>query len=272
MLASQECQRHEVIQAILDTIRGETYVEIGVAAGECFWRINAKRKIAVDPAPESAVRARVQRVSCRAWWRNGMLSIMNRQTPHHLAETELFEMTSDEFFAHHAKIFVEQHIDVALIDGLHTYPQSLRDVTHCLKYLGPRGVIVMHDCDPPSEAAAIPASSYDAAASLRLPGWTGAWCGDVWKTIIHLRSCREDVRVCVLDCDLGLGIVTRGKPEHMLAYSIQEVERLDYQRLQANRVKLLNVKERAYLHDVLNNLHDREENPISVNETITDPH
>lgn len=35
---------------------------------------------------------------------------------------------------------------------------------------------------------------------------TPPWSGDVWKSIVHLRSIRPDLRVAVLDCDSGVGI------------------------------------------------------------------
>jgi len=96
-------------------------------------------------------------------------------------------------------------LDVVLIDGLHTYSQSLRDFVHSLKWLKDGGVIMMHDCNPASEAAAYPANSLAHACSLNLPGWTNNWNGDVWKTIAHLRASRNDLHIFTLAGDFGLG-------------------------------------------------------------------
>jgi hypothetical protein len=67
-----------------------------------FGRISADEKIAVDPAFKLSARSR-------------------RLADAKARATHYFEMTSDAFFAN-ATAFLEQHgIDVALIDGLHSY-------------------------------------------------------------------------------------------------------------------------------------------------------
>ncbi len=236
-----------IIQTILDRIQGQTYLEIGVEAGRCFWRVNAARKIAVDPALRPAFQQQG----------NGVRLKLERlvRGPQPAGHVSVFAMTSDEFFSRYAEVFSEQRIDVALIDGLHTYDQSLRDVHHCLEYLSPRGVIVIHDCNPPLEAIAYPAPSFEAAQALRLPGWTGAWCGDVWKTIVHLRASRDDLRVFVLDCDWGVGIITLGHTEDRLEYSLGEIRELAYHDLIRNRQHMLNLKPVEYLDTFLTSLH-----------------
>ena len=66
----------------------------------------------------------------------------------------MFRKTSDDFFSLDAhKVFKENKIDVAFIDGLHTYEQSLRDAVNCLKYLNKGGLHYIHDCNPQSEEA-----------------------------------------------------------------------------------------------------------------------
>ena len=59
-----------------------------------------------------------------------------------------------------------------------------------------------------------PAASYtDFLAQQTGPLVIGVWSGDVWKAIVYLRSTRPDLRVAVLKCDLGVGIVRKGSPE-----------------------------------------------------------
>ena len=70
-------------------------------------------------------------------------------------------------------------------------------------YFSDGGVIFLHDCRPLTERRAIPASSFRQAKGINVPGWDGFWNGDVWKAIVHLRSLRKDLKVCVLDCDRG---------------------------------------------------------------------
>ena len=59
------------------------------------------------------------------------------------------------------------------------------------------------------------------------PGFVGEWNGDVLRAIVRLRT-RADLRVVVLDCDQGVGIVRRGSPERSLDLSADDVERLTY--------------------------------------------
>jgi hypothetical protein len=48
---------------------------------------------------------------------------------------------------------------VIFIDGLHTFEQTLQDSYNSLNYLAQGGVIILHDCNPPSEASSTPAQS-----------------------------------------------------------------------------------------------------------------
>lgn len=101
------------------------------------------------------------------------------------------------------------------------------------------GVIVMHDCNPQT-----------AGAAGRFEEWeTGEWNGDVWRTIIHLRSQRPDLTVFVLDIDQGLGIVTRQKPDTMLDLTTAQIQALTYDELVQNREKWLNLKPAAYFYE-----------------------
>ncbi|MEI8191118.1 MAG: class I SAM-dependent methyltransferase, partial [candidate division NC10 bacterium] len=155
----------------------------------------------------------------------------------------LFEITSDEFFMKHAEFAGMQRIDVALVDGLHTYAQSLSDVEHCLEFLKPRGVIVMHDCNPETEDIGRTANSQDEALKLNYPNQGRTWCGDVWRAVVHLRSLRADLRVFVVDCDYGIGIVTPGKAESMLPYSLEQIRSMTYPEFSAKRTLHLNLKD-----------------------------
>ncbi len=238
-LLSQECEiwrqsilnRSKVIQEFINYKKYKTYLEIGVLEGETFLNICSRRKIAVDPYIKISIRKKIASI------RRCYLNIFSRY----------FEMSSDEFFKSKTKLLEKYGLDIILIDGLHTYTQSLIDTKNCLKYLNKDGVIVMHDCNPPSESAAYPANSIEEATSLNLPGWDGEWCGDVWKTIIYLRSIQRNLNVFVLDCDFGLGIITKGEPESIIEYSKEEIDDLTYQELEKYREKILNLKSTEYL-------------------------
>lgn len=220
-------KRYTIIQELLRKRSNPTYLEIGLALGENWFRIRSSRKIGVDP--------RSVFTSPRLPWYYRAAFQVSRATG-----SQFFVETSDDFFAQRAPtVFAHEKIDVAFIDGLHTYEQSFRDVQNCLRYLKSDGVIVLHDCNPPTAAATAPTP----AEALRLSGNRGGWNGDVWKTIVRVRSEHRDLVVSVLDCDEGLGIIRYGTPTSTLAYTPDAIATLTYQALDANRRTLLNLQE-----------------------------
>ncbi|MFH1427409.1 MAG: class I SAM-dependent methyltransferase [Patescibacteria group bacterium] len=220
--------RAEVIQKIINKIKAKTYLEIGVEYGSTFLKIRAKKKIAVDP-------------SLKISWKRKIYYLPE------IFKMKFYKMTSDEFFARRASIFSKNKIDVAFIDGLHTFEQSLNDVENCLKYLSQNGVIIMHDCLPASEAAACPSS----LGAKKMNSWQGEWCGDVWKTIVNLRSQRDDLNIFVLDTDRGIGIIKRGQAENKLNFSETEINKMDYNDFEKNKKEFLNLKPVEYFNDFL---------------------
>ncbi len=209
--------RTEVIQSTIDRNKAKIYLEIGVAKGVNFIDIIAPIKIAVDPnfrLPENYQK----RVNER-----------------------FFETESDKFFEEYKDILGDKKLDVVFIDGLHTYEQSLKDVLNSLKHLNKNGVIIMHDCNPQTAAAAH--KNKQEAVRLKLPGWqSAAWNGDVYKTIINLRSFRKDLNIFTLDCDHGLGIITKGEAENMLNYNEDSINNIGYDKFKKERKKLINLK------------------------------
>lgn len=229
--------RYKVVRQALDGREKPVYLEIGVSRGTTFRRIAADEKIAVDPA--------------------FMLSARSRSLADDKARaTHYFETTSDAFFANETALLEQRGIDVALIDGLHTYGQVVRDVENTLHYLRDDGIIVLHDCNPAHISTAYPATSFTDFRAEN-PWWSVflGWSGDVWKAIVHLRSARHDLRVAVLNCDYGVGIVRKGLPESRLSYSADQIEALSYADLVADRQHLLNLKPPAHLRDFLGSGH-----------------
>lgn len=78
---------------------------------------------------------------------------------------------------------------------------------------------------------------------MNLDGWEGTWNGDVWKTIVYLRSHYKNLHVYVLNTDHGLGIIRKGKPDSMLDFSLEAINNFNYDDLVINREKWLNIKE-----------------------------
>lgn len=224
-----------IIQRIINRINAKTYLEIGVQRGKNFFQISADHKIAVDPAFIFGIKRRILNVP-------------------QFFKHSFFEETSDLFFRHHAeKAFGGKSIDVAFIDGLHTYKQSLIDFENCMKYLSAEGIIIFHDCNPTSESAAASVNSPKEMLE-RYPDAKVEWLGDVWKTIVHLRSIYQNLEVFVLDCDYGVGIVRKGKPENTLRFTENQIAKLSYADLNSHRVELLNLKNPDYLSEFLNRI------------------
>lgn len=220
--------RVDLIQKIINAKRAKTYLEIGIFKGGCFVPIKSEAKIGIDVCPP------VKAVE-------DILS----------DSVKYFQMTSDEFFETQSGLFEENKIDVAFIDGFHSYEQSLRDVENCLKYLSEDGVIVMHDCNPPTQKAGTPFKSYE---EKNRAGFAGDWMGDVWKTIVYLRSVRGNLNVMVLGEETGLGLITRGKGENMLSFTAEEITLMTYADLDAKRESLLNLKGFEYIRGLLKGL------------------
>lgn len=211
--------RVELLQRLIDAVDARLYLEIGVKRGGTFLRLRARRKIAVDPRPMLPRRA--------------VLAAALRD-PRNLSN-RVVARTSDAFFADPPRRLLAGHLDVAFVDGLHTYEQSLRDVEHCVAWLAPGGVVVLHDCNPGDAVAA------EAVAAPPADAREG-WSGDVWKTIVHLRALRRDLETFVLDADCGLGVVTRGRSAAPPALTADEIARADYSDLAAARRQLLDLR------------------------------
>jgi len=228
--------RIEVVNAVLEHVGGDgVYLEIGVQRGDAFRRVRAPVRIGVDPKFGDATlwaMARLGPLRARFGPQSGQF---------------LFSCTSDQFFRTRRKLLGRSPLACVLVDGLHTADQAFRDIGNSLEFLGERGVIVVHDCNPQSEGAALPTLGM----AFRHPEFTGEWNGDVWKAIVRLRATRSDLRICVLDCDQGIGLVRTGEPEVPFALSEAAIDALTYLDLDANRGTLLNLRPAEHLAEFL---------------------
>ena len=69
--------------------------------------------------------------------------------------------------------------------------QVIKDIENALKALTEKGTIVVHDCNPTSEAMQA------------VPRIQGEWTGDVWKAWQYIRAKYDNLSMCVLDTDYG---------------------------------------------------------------------
>lgn len=236
--------RLSVIQDLINKIDAKNYLEIGVNTGFVLLNLNVKNKYGVDPKFEIPN----MKINGKEHFKYGDIDM------------HLYEIESDLFFKNFAKKDLINGVDIVFIDGLHNYSQSLKDVINSLQYLNNNGVIIMHDCNPLNYAMAYPVKeSINEAIELgnkgELEGWNGAWNGDVWKTIAHLRSIADNLEIFTLDIDYGLGIIKKGKNNNKLTdISIEEIQKADYYFFEENRKKILNLKHPRYFKDFLESL------------------
>lgn len=203
--------RVELIQLAVDAVGGKDYLEIGVETGKTILNIKSKFRIGIDP--------------------DYKLDTEKYQSK----ELFLFKGTSDEYFKLHNK-----KIDgVVYVDGLHTYSQSLRDVNNSLGAMSERSIILIDDCLPRSYGEARPAESHEASKE-------GSWCGDVWKTIVHLRSKNDKVNVFTIEDGPGLAVVTRGTPMQSFSPINKNFENAGYEYYLTYKSQLMNIKSKDY--------------------------
>ncbi len=209
----------------------KNYLEIGVFRGHAFFRVKGASKVAVDPDFQFNTFRKIGKSMVNPG------NIFNKY----------YSKTSDDFFAQDAPIlYAEQKVEIALIDGMHEYDYALRDVENLLNFLTDDGIIILHDCNPKNKESS---SSYDV---WKASGRAYQWNGDVWRTILHLRNFRKDLRVMVLDCDQGLGIVTKGKSENSLNFSLEEVKSFTYEDFDTNREAWMNLKPANHIYEYFN--------------------
>lgn len=219
--------RQTILQALMSQKKLKNYLEIGVFNGHIFFRIPSTFKVAVDPEFQFDTMRKIGK------------TLLN---PYNLYN-QYFEKTSDAFFEQDApRVFANNKVELSLIDGMHEYAYALRDIENTLRYMEPHGVIVIHDCNPLTKAAACSFAEWKAR------NFTDTWNGDVWKAILYLRSQRDDINAFVLDTDHGLGIVTYGKPEKKMSFTPEQIDRLTYEDFNKNRADYLNLKPAEYFY------------------------
>ncbi len=143
-----------------NALKPSTYLEIGVESGQSMQFAKAPTlAIGIDPE----------------------INIVHPQ----YAWTKLFKETSDYFFDKRDVLseLNGQYIDLAFIDGLHTYDQALKDFINIEKYSHQKSVILFHDIFPITPITA------------ERDRKTIFWLGDTWKAVMILIEHRPDLRI-----------------------------------------------------------------------------
>jgi hypothetical protein len=180
-------KRTDIINHLIQTNNYERYLEIGVSIGKNFKVIQASFKESVDPTYAAT-----------------------------------YKMTSDVFFANN-----KNRYDLIFIDGLHQRTQINRDLKNSLACLNEGGTIVVHDCNPPTEAL-----------QAENPPTSGSWYGTGWKSICDLRLSGQPLIIRTVDTDCGCAIIQRGEP---IPLNFPQGRDMSFEFLDKYRTEILNL-------------------------------
>ena len=140
------------------------YLEIGVAKGDTFFRVQAQEKHAVDPRFRFEIESRI-----------------------HVKNEHFHKSTSDEFFS---MLGAEKKpFDIIFLDGLHTYNQTLRDFLNSLAVSHDKTIWIIDDTVPTDPIAAEPdLKKVRASRGIMGNQHDETWMGDVYKVIEFINS------------------------------------------------------------------------------------
>ena len=131
--------------------------------------------------------------------------------------------TSDNFFINNKEKF-----DIIFIDGLHHYEQVIKDINNSLDILNDNGHILIHDCLPRT------------IAHQAIPRYRGSWNGDVWKSIVELRT-KVDLEVFTCEIDFGVGVIRKKINTNPLDIKINDFKKLKFKDYYHNNKEFMNV-------------------------------
>lgn len=176
--------RTDVVNACIKLCGFRSYLEIGCKTNLTFDNVVIEHKVGVDPFQGGTIR-----------------------------------MTSDEFFATNTEKF-----DVIFIDGDHRCHQVYKDIDNSIKCLNSGGIVIAHDCNPPSK-------EFESTQNIK--------CGDAWKAFVHFRQ-DENLDAIVCDCDYGVGLIRQQRNKAKITLDTR-FDMLTWNDLVANRHQWLSL-------------------------------
>ncbi|GAB2876284.1 class I SAM-dependent methyltransferase [Nocardioides pacificus] len=202
---SKVIHRAMVVRRLLSLYEEPRYLEVGVNKGHTFDRQSAARKVAVDP-----------------------VFLFDHEAAEKADPTaEYHQVTSDEYFA--SIVAPDELFDVIYLDGLHTFEQTLRDLTNALHHLQPKGLIVIDDVRPPTYLASIP----DRQNFFTVRSWLGstdqAWMGDVYKLVWFIDTFYPHLSFRTIDNNHGQLVVWRERRAEVTERSVEEIAQLSFE-------------------------------------------
>lgn len=203
--------RWDIINHFIKKNNYKSFLEIGYYKGWNFDSVNCDNKTTVDPNP------------CKTPDQEE-LEYGNSMQLSGISYESLYKMTSDEFFSKEAK---GSKWDIVFIDGLHEAKQVTRDIENSLKHLSDGGVIVLHDCNPPT---------YEHTTT---GDCGGNWNGDVYKAV-YKASIEPQNDFYTVDTDWGVGVLKRREGMRVNGTAGRGRD-LSWEEFDANRKEILNL-------------------------------
>lgn len=155
--------RLDIINYLIKKNGYKKYCNIGVFTGYTLDGVECEQKIGIDPQPE-----------------------------HYKGKEELIASTSDEFFK---ALPEDEKYDIFFIDGMHKQDYVERDIRNAIKHLNEGGMIVLHDCNPPTEIHTTTGDEH------------GNWNGTVYKAVLGSVNKYPGFNYNTVDTDWGIGIL-----------------------------------------------------------------
>ena len=155
-------ERFERLNALAKINDASTYLEVGVAEGSTFKKVDIPYKVAVDPKFQFDVH-----------------DYADQKTIFH-------EVTSDDFFS----CFTSEHskFDLIYLDGLHTFEQTFRDFCASLGRSHENTIWLIDDTHPSNWLAANPKRGVHRWGRKLLRIKDKSWMGDVFKVVFAIHD------------------------------------------------------------------------------------
>jgi len=187
-----DISRDVLINTYIQARGYQSYLELGTCLGETFDKIQCVHKVSVD---------------------NGDYPFK-----------PTYNMTTNHFFAQNKEKF-----DLIFIDANHEESFVWRDIHNSLKALTKGGVIICHDCNPPT---------------LRYEQKDLCWTA--WRAFVRYRAA-SSYRTFCYDSDFGLGIIDTSQKKSTEQSILKLLPILSYEWLQHNRNVVLGLTKEVIL-------------------------
>jgi hypothetical protein len=150
-----------------------------------------------------------------------ILIVNTTLTGHFLNEMFLEERTTRIMYNHNNyDEFVETitnintKFDLICVDPYHEYKESIGSFTLLTLLLNDDGILISHDCNPPTFETASPTYTI------------GEWCGVTYAAFVEIAYNNQDWYYAIVNKDYGLGIISKKEIQY-----VKKINDIDNQKL-----------------------------------------